>query len=183
MPKCRNFGMSDSPRYPGLCKQYEDNEVEHNLAGSEYVDLEFNSINGREGSAGVVPSHFTYKTYNGEFESNKRKNNAIIVPSPTSLSPTYVNHRNYNRISNNEVHSYSKRQQQSSQYSRTQQQYVPNRQQVQQQPNYQQNQQMTPFLQAFHQAHQQHAQKRPIDKSNPFQTYRWDQLFKNNNHV
>lgn len=173
MPKCRNFGMSDSERYPGLCKQCEENDVERNVIGSEYVDLKFNSINSHESNAG---EHFTYKTYNGEFESNKRRNNAIVVPSSTS----YVNHHNYNAISNNEVHSYVKRHQQSSEFGRRQQ-YAANRQQVQ--SNYQQNQQMTPFLQAFHQHQQQHTQKRPIDRTNPFQTYRWDQLFRNNNHV
>lgn len=171
MPKCRNFGMSDSAKYPGLCKQYDENDVEHNVAGSEYVDLEFNSINGREGNAGG--HHFTYKTYNGEFESNKRRNNAIVVPVPSPSSTTYVNHRNYNAISNNELHSFVKR----NDFGR-QQQYGPNRQQVQ--PNYQQ---MTPFLQAFHQHQQQHTQKRLIDRTNPYQTYRWDQLFSNSNHV
>lgn len=159
--------MSDSAKYPGLCKQYDENDVEHNVAGSEYVDLEFNSINGHEGNTGG--HHFTYKTYNGEFESNKRK----IVPVPLPSSTSYVSHRNYNTISNNEVHSFVKRHQQS-----RQQQYTPNRQQVQ--PNYQQ---MTPFLQAFHQHQQQHTQKRPIDQTNPMHTYRWDQLFSNNNHV
>jgi hypothetical protein len=169
--------MSDSAKYPGLCKQYDENDVEHNVAGSEYVDLEFNSINGREGNAG---GHFTYKTYNGELESNKRRNNAVVVPVPLPSSTSYVNHQNFNAISNNELHSFVKRHQQSSEFGR-QQQYAANRQQVQ--PNYQQNQQMTPFLQAFHQHQQQHTQKRPIDRTNPFQTYRWDQLFRNNNHV
>lgn len=186
MPKCRNFGMSDSAKYPGLCKQYEDNQVEQN--GDEYAaDLEFNSINGREGNAAA--SHITYKTYNGEYDSKRGNNNGI----------SYVN-RNYNRISNNELHSYVKRHQQSPEYQQ-QQQYASNgatkfqqqqkfvqtqpqqqqqtyrqQQQQQQAPNYQQ---MTPFLRAFHQQQQQHTQKRPIDRANPFQTYRWDQLFKN----
>jgi hypothetical protein len=177
--------MSDSPKYPGLCKQYDDNQVEQN--GNEYAaDLEFNSINGREGNAGnIAASHIIYKTYNGEYDSKRGNNNGV----------SYVN-RNYNRISNNELHSFVKRHQQSPEYQQyatngatklsqpqkfvqtqvKQQQQSYREQQQQQTPNYQQ---MTPFLRAFQQQQQQHNQKRPIDRTNPFQTYRWDQLFKN----
>lgn len=183
---CRSHGMVDSAKYPGLCKQYDENQVERNV-DNEYADLEFNSINDREGDAA---QHYTYKTYNGEYE-NKRRNNANNGFGP------YVNRANYNRISNNEVHSFVKRHQQSQvsrqQQQQQQQQYAtngassfPQQQKLnQQQPNYQSNQQtssfqpMTPFLQAYQLQQQQHTQKRPIDRSNPFQTYRWDQLFKN----
>lgn len=175
--------MFDSAKYPGLCKQYDENQVVDN----EYADLEFNSINDREGDASRISAqHFTYKTYNGEYE-NKRRNNAN-----NGLGP-YVNRANYNRISNNEVHSFVKRHQQSqvSRQQQQQQQYTTNgassfpqmqqlNQQQQQQPNYQLNpQQMTPFLQAIQQQQQQHTQKRPVDRTNPFQTYRWNELFKN----
>lgn len=176
--------MFDSAKYPGLCKQYDENQVVDN----EYADLEFNSINDREGDASRISAqHFTYKTYNGEYE-NKRRNNAN-----NGLGP-YVNRANYNRISNNEVHSFVKRHQQSqvSRQQQQQQQYTTNgassfpqmqqlnQQQQQQQPNYQLNpQQMTPFLQAIQQQQQQHTQKRPVDRTNPFQTYRWNELFKN----
>lgn len=180
MPKCRNFKMTDSPKYPGLCKQFDENEVEHNVAGNEYVDLEFNSINGRDGNTG---GHYTYKTFNGELESSKRRNNVIIVPVPSPSPTKHVSNRNYHSIVNNEEHSFVKCQKHSHSFSELSraQQYATNGQQTQ--PNYQKNQQMTPFLQAFHLQHQQHAQKRLIDRTNPFQTYRWDQLFRNNNHV
>lgn len=191
--------MSDSAKYPGLCKQqYNENHVEQRI-GNEYADLEFNSINDREGDAGQISAqqqqqHYTYKTYNGEYENKRIRNNAN----------SYVN-RNYNRISDNEAHSFVKRHQQTQQQYNTngaalypqqqqlqQQQYQQTQYQKtqlqqfyhqQQQPNYQatsfQQKQTTPFLRAFQQQQQQHNQKRPIDRSNPFQTYRWDQLFKN----
>lgn len=184
--------MSDSSKYPGLCKHHNGEEVVVNPA-KEYVTLELNSINTqRKNSA----AHYTYKTYNTEYD-NKRM---LGSSSSTSNSvPFHVNQhqrtQNYNninnniKIANNELHSFVKRQQQSSYHH--QQQYDSNQASTsfpssvsvvvgQRQSNFQQqNQQTTPFLQAYHQHITQNMEKRPIDKSNPFQTYRWDQLFKN----
>ncbi|XP_070503634.1 salivary antigen-5 isoform X1 [Chironomus tepperi] len=191
-PKCRNYGMSDSSKYPGLCKHQNGEEVVVNT-GNEYVTLELNSINTqRKNSA----AHYTYKTYNTEYDNKKMLGSS----SSTSNSvPFYVNQhqrtQNYNsinnniKIANNELHSFVKRQQHSSYHH--QQQYDSNQASSsfpssvsvvvgQRQSNFQQqNQQTTPFLQAYQQHIQQNMEKRPIDNNNPFQTYRWDQLFKN----
>lgn len=190
LPKCRNFGMSDSAKYPGLCKQhYIKDDV-----GKKSESSEFNSINAQRKNPA---SHYTYKTYNSEYD-NKR-----IVSSSSSTSnsvPFYTNQHprlqqpptNYNnvRIANNELHSFVKRQQQSP-YQQQQQQQQQQRQYDSNQARtivvteklqsnvQQQQQQLTPFLQAYHQHIQQSTERRSVDKNNPFQTYRWDQLFKN----
>lgn len=187
--------MSDSAKYPGLCKQQYNDNVNVN-AGSEYVDLEFNSINTqRKNSA----SHFTYKTYNSEYDnkrmlgsSSSTSNTVPFYVNQHQRTPSYNSINNNNiKIGNNELHSFVKRQQQSPYH---QQQYDNNQASSSsfpssvataaalgnhQQTNIQQQSQLTPFLQAYNQYLQQSTERRPIDRNNPFQTYRWDQLFKN----
>lgn len=188
-PKCRNFGMSDSSKYPGLCKQYDNENTP--TRGNEYADLEFNSINARrENSA----SHYTYKTYNSEYD-NKRMIGSRSSTSNNVPTTYYTQNRqqqnyggnnaNNNNNGNNEVHSFVKRLSPLEQNTANRQQQ---QHQQQQRPSYSRqivtavapaSHETTPFLQEFHRQHQQHYEKRPVDKTNPFQTYRWDQLFKN----
>lgn len=176
LPKCRNFGMSDSAKYPGLCKQQYNNDVVN-----EYVDLEFNSINAQRRNSAP---QYTYKTYNSEYD-NKRmlgssSSTSNVVPFYGNQQHQRTQQNNYNKnikIANNELHSFVKRQQQSPYH---QQQY--GRNQATAPPTIvaerQQSHQTTPFLQAYHQYLQQNTERRPIDKNNPYQTYRWNQLFK-----
>lgn len=160
-PKCRNFGMSNSSKYPGLC--------------NEYAELDFNSISAQQPPS----SYFTYKTYNSEYDkarmvgtSSSTRNN---VQSP-------FGNQNYDTNANNEVHSFSNRQEAKAtnqqQYG-NQRAYQPN---SQRQPRLQPTTaryQMSPFQQAFASYQQQQQQRRYIDKNNPFHTYRWNLLFKN----
>lgn len=163
--------MSDSAKYPGLCKPYE---VEQN-AGNEYVELAFNSINSQQNPS----SFYTYKTYNNEYD-DKRKVGTSSSTKNNVQSP--FTNKNYNTNANNEVNSYgisNKRQEPKAanqqQYS-NQRGYQPNSQSQQQQSN---RYQTSPFQQAFTAYQQQQQQKRTIDKNNPFDTYRWNLLFKN----
>ena len=162
-PKCRNFGMSDSAKYPGLCKPYE---VEQN-SGNEYAELGFNSINTQH----IPPTFYTYKTYNSQYDSQRMLGTSSSTRN--NVQSSLVN-RDYSANSNNEVHSNSKRQEAK----------TANQQQYGNQPNSQSEPtlnryQMSPFQQAFTAYQLQHQQKRPFDKTNPFHTYRWDLLFKN----
>lgn len=164
-PKCRNFGMNDSAKYPGLCKPYE---IETN-AINEYSEFAYNSINAQPDPS---PTYFTYKTYNSEYDNERKVGTSSSTRNNVQSSLT---NRDYGRNSNNEVYSYSQRQQSK---ATNQQQYGNQRGY---QPNSQSQQpslyQMSPFQQAFS-ASQQQQQRRTIDKSNPFDTYRWDLLFK-----
>lgn len=171
-PKCRNFGMSDSAKYPGLCKPYE---TERN-AGNEYVELDYNSINTQQNPS----TYFTYKT---EYDNERKVGTSS---STRNNAQTSFQNRNYNTNANNEVNSFS---------SEHQEQKTTNQQQYSNQQSYQQNpslnsspeqQQQQPnryqtsaFQQAFTSFQQQHQQKRTIDKNNPFHSYRWNLLFKN----
>lgn len=169
--------MSNSSKYPGLCKPYE---VEQNAA-NEYAELNFNSISAQQPPS----SYFTYKTYNSQYDnarmvgtSSSTRNN---VPSPFA-------NRNHNAKANNEVHSYSQRREPKTtnqqQYG-NQRAYQPNSQSQQPRPqtpptpSTTTRYQMSPFQQAFASYQEQQQQKRPIDKNNPFHTYRWNLLFKN----
>lgn len=176
-PKCQNYGMSDSAKYPGLCKPYED----YQNAGSEYVNLDFNSINAQQ----QPQSYFTYKTYNSEYDSEKMVGTSSRTRN--NVQTSFAN-ENYNTNSNNEAHSFDNQREKRP----TGEAKVANQQQYTNQARYQTSTQqqvsasssryqMSPFQQAFIAYQQQHhqPQKRPIDKTNPFQTYRWDLLFKN----
>lgn len=164
--------MSDSAKYPGLCKPYE---TERN-SGNEYVELDYNSINAQQNPS----TYFTYKTYNTEYDNERMVGTSSSTRNNVQSSLTNQNH---NTNANNEVNSYSKIREQKTtnqqQYG-NQQSYQsspnPSPQQQQQQPN---RYQASAFQQAFMSHQQQQLQKRPIDKTNPFHTYRWDLLFKN----
>lgn len=163
--------MSESAKYPGLCKPYE---IEQD-SGNEYVELALNSI-----SAQPNPStYYTYKTFNTDYDDKRMV--GISSSTRNNVQSPFQN-LNYNTNSNNEVHSFTKRQESKTanqqQYS-NQQGYQPNSQSQQQQQQQSNRYQMSPFQQAFTAHQQQHQQKRPIDKANPFHTYRWDLLFKN----
>lgn len=161
-PKCRNFGMSDSAKYPGLCKPYE---VEQN-SGNKYADLGYNSINSQQ-----IPTYYTYKTYNTQYDNQRMVGSSSSTRNNVQSSPP---HRDYSANSNNEVHSYSSRQE----VKTTNQQQYGNQPNSQSQPT-QNRYQMSPFQQAFTAHQQQNLQKRTLNKTNPFHTYRWDLLFKN----
>jgi hypothetical protein len=170
--------MSDSAKYPGLCKPYE---VEQN-AGHEYAELAYNSINAQQNPA----PYYTYKTYNTEYDDKRMVGTSSSTRN--NVQSSFPN-RNYNSNPNNEAHSYNQRYDSRStnqqQYG-NQRSYQPNSQ-IQQQPPRPQpppqpsRYQESPFQQAYtaHTQQQQQQQKRPIDRANPFHTYRWDLLFKN----
>lgn len=195
--------MSDSAKYPGLCKPYE---VEQN-AGHEYAELAFNSINAQQNPS----TYYTYKTYNTNYDnermvgtSSSTRNN---VQSSFPARPSYSS-----GASNNQLRSYNKRfdsrtanqQQYSNQasYQPNSQFKPPAKQQPQAKPSPAPTQPppppspppqpqpqpqaqapgrypASPFQQAFTAYQQQQVQRRPIDRANPFHTYRWDLLFKN----
>lgn len=199
-PKCRNFGMSDSAKYPGLCKPYE---VEQNAA-NEYAELAFNSINAQQNPS----TYFTYKTYNTNYDNERMVGTSSSTRN--NVQSSFPARPSYSTNKNNEVHSYNKRfdsrttnQQQygnQASYQPSSQLQQPQKQQQQQPPppppppsrppppppspptslpSQPARYQMSPFQQAFTAYQQQQQQRRPIDRTNPFHTYRWDLLFKN----
>lgn len=163
-PKCRDFGMADSAKYPGLCKPYEAEQS----TGNEYEELVYNSINRRQNPS----TFYTYKSYNSEYESEK-----TLGPSSSRVNnaQTSFQNRNFNTNANNEANSYNLRQEPKAanqqQYG-NQRSFQPNSQ-LQQNPN---RYQTSPFQQAYTAHQQQQQQKRPVNKTNPFHTYRWDLL-------
>lgn len=166
-PKCRNFGMSDSAKYPGLCTPYE--EVQ-NVGGA--YELALNSISAQQ----KTPTYFTYKTYNTGYDNERMVGTSSSTRNNVKSSFT---NQNYNANSNNEVHSYVKN---SESKAANQQQY--SNQHVQQPsptPPHQppQSPAKTPFQQAFNVFNTQNQQRRTIDSKNPFHTYQWNLLFKN----
>lgn len=167
LPKCRNFGMSDSAKYPGLCKPYQ---VQQTTANG-YDELAYNSIN-RQPTSSSFYNIQSYKTYNSEYDSERM----VGTSSSTSNNvPSSFQNRNYNTNTNNEANSYNQRQEPKTanqqQYG-NQRSFQPNSQ-LQQHPN---RYQTSPFQQAYTAHQQQQQQKRPVNKTNPFQTYRWDLL-------
>lgn len=165
--------MADSAKYPGLCKPYE---VEQN-AGNEYVELGYNLINSQQNPS----TFYTYKTYNSEYDDKRMVGTSSSTRNNVQSSFT---NQNYNTNANNEVNSYDNSNKRQEPKAENQQQYDNQRsfqpnsqsQQQQQQPN---RYQTSPFQQAFTAFQQQQQQKRTIDKNNPFDTYRWNLLFKN----
>ncbi|CRK86995.1 CLUMA_CG000808, isoform A [Clunio marinus] len=168
MPKCQNFGMSDSAKYPGLCKPFEN-------VNNEYSELAFNSINAQQNPS----NYYTYKTYNSEYDGTKMVGTSSSTRNNVKAPFAPQSQRNYSTSSNNEVHSFKRQEAKTTnqqQYG-NQRSYQPNSQLRFQQLN---RYQTSPFQQAFTAAiQQQQQQKRPIDRNNPFHTYRWDLLFKN----
>lgn len=156
--------MSDSAKYPGLCKPYETQQA----IANEYDELAYNSINRQQNPS----TFYTYKTYNSQYETER----TVSTSSNTrnNVQSSFQN-RNYNTNTNNEGNSYSQRQEPKTanqqQYS-NQRSFQPNSQ-LQQQPN---RYQTSPFQQAYTAHLQQQQQKRPVNKTNPFQSYRWDLL-------
>lgn len=163
-PKCQNFGMYESAKYPGLCKPF----------GAEPSPYEYalNSINPQPQPA----PYYTYKTYNSQYDSQKKVGSSSSTSNNVQSPFTKPN---YATNPNNEVHSYIGRQEtqpaNQQQYS-NQQGYQPNSQ-VQKQSN-PKHYPASPFQQAFTALKQQQQQKRPIDPANPFHTYQWNLLFK-----
>lgn len=164
-PKCRNFGMYDSAKYPGLCKPYGVEQI----SGNEYAELGFNSINTQQ----IPPTYYTYKTYNSQYDNERM----VGTSSSTRNVQSSLTNQDYITNSNNEVHSNSKRQQPT---TANQQQYGNQPNSQPQPPSSPNRYPMSPFQQAFTAYQLQHQQKRPFDKSNPFHTYRWDLLFNKN---
>lgn len=159
--------MSESANYPGLCKPYE---VEQNV-GQEYGQVGSNSI-----SAPQNPStYYTYKTYNSEYDNQRMVGTSSATRN--NVQSRFAN-PNYNSNANNEVHSYPKRQEAKS--TTNQQQYSNQRSPPSpvQQPN---RYPMSPFQQAYAAYQQQNQKRRPVDKTSPYQTYRWNELFNKNN--
>lgn len=203
-PKCRTFGMSDSAKYPGLCKPYE---VEKN-AGNDYAELSFNSIISQPSP----PSYYTYKTLNGEYDGKVDKSVGLISNND-NVQPSAPRIQIYNTNPSNNLaaYSYNKRQGAiaASQNQRQQQKQIQYNHQQQQQ-NYQpispstttttktavvaQRQQQTNHYQltpTFQRApsnikQQSYYQpKRTFDKNDPIhqmamRNYNWPLLFKKN---
>lgn len=104
-PKCRTFGMSDSAKYPGLCKPYglESNAVD------DYAEITYNSINSQP----EPPSYYTYKTLNGEYDGKVDKSFGLISNNdnrPPSPSQSRVQVYNTNPTSNSAAYSNGRRQ-------------------------------------------------------------------------
>lgn len=165
-PKCQNFGMSDSAKYPGLCKPYE--------AGQSFYAA--NSINAQQSPS----TYYTYKTYNSEYEKQQRK---FGTSSNTRNNvQSHLASPNYKTNTNNEAYSFGHRQETK---ATTQQQYSnqrntqPNSQiQKQQQTN---RYQTTSFQQSIlnYQRQYQQQQQQVTNKTISPQPHRWDQSLKN----
>lgn len=197
-PKCRTFGMSDSAKYPGLCKPYG---VETS-AGNDYAELNYNSIN----SPPSPPSYYTYKTLNGEYDGKVDKSFGLVSNNdngPTS-SRSRVQIYNTNPSGNSAAYRQDtiapsqtlQRQKQAQFYNNNQQNYRTASTSTTKSPARQQQQyqlsplQRNPSIVSQQQVLQQQPtqRKRTFDKNDPhrnqmemaFKTYRWDLLFKKN---